>query len=641
MSETSTIIHFTFGSPQNFISQARRTRDLWAGSYLLSWLCGQALKSLLQEGGKINLPSVDKDALFSQIQHPKAITPHDTAGHLGSIPTRFSATIPSPDEKYGNACRQAINDAWAVVAGSVHDLLSKPPHQIWGEQQNRIWDRQTKDFWECVWVIGNELQLLEQRKNTRTHLPAGEPGAKCTVCGIRQELSGRATRTAAATWWIEICNREGIHQLDLSGSERLCAVCLIKRLFPKVAGQSIGWKVPEFYPSTNYISAIDWINQLLDLAKDHPEIKQAAIDLIGKVPEAIVSREEGRNWSPIQSITDKLKMLPELQAIQSMSGSIFHEDALLSDDVQLTNRAGAIEALRELQKTIQKAKPEYTKASPFYALLLMDGDGMGDLFDQYLPDQQELLSKALAAFNQQVSDIVRQHDGWLIYAGGEDVFALLPVSRAFDCARLIREAYRSALREYAPFLPDHLATISAGINFAHMNTALGTVVRDTHRLLDEVAKDRTGRDAVACRIWKRGGPILTWAQPWKIIDDGQLLGQVKYAFNNNDGQNQFSSRFFYKLRDLFELVNSSEQLKKNQVQDLLVTEYLANREHQWPKEASRSEILDDACQRVALLVKLCRAQTRRINPDGTVKFIPGDYHERGALLVRFLAQKEV
>lgn len=37
--------HITLGPVQGFVSQARRTRDFWAGSFLLSWLAAVAIKS--------------------------------------------------------------------------------------------------------------------------------------------------------------------------------------------------------------------------------------------------------------------------------------------------------------------------------------------------------------------------------------------------------------------------------------------------------------------------------------------------------------------------------------------------------------------------------------------------------------------
>ena len=34
------ILHISIGPVQKFVGQARRTRDLWAGSFLLSWMAG-------------------------------------------------------------------------------------------------------------------------------------------------------------------------------------------------------------------------------------------------------------------------------------------------------------------------------------------------------------------------------------------------------------------------------------------------------------------------------------------------------------------------------------------------------------------------------------------------------------------------
>lgn len=42
-------LHFMIGPVQEFISQARRTRDFWAGSFLLSWLSGVAVREALKQ----------------------------------------------------------------------------------------------------------------------------------------------------------------------------------------------------------------------------------------------------------------------------------------------------------------------------------------------------------------------------------------------------------------------------------------------------------------------------------------------------------------------------------------------------------------------------------------------------------------
>ena len=41
------VLHFTLGPVQSFVAEARRLRDFWAGSFLLSWLSGQAMRAVI------------------------------------------------------------------------------------------------------------------------------------------------------------------------------------------------------------------------------------------------------------------------------------------------------------------------------------------------------------------------------------------------------------------------------------------------------------------------------------------------------------------------------------------------------------------------------------------------------------------
>ena len=53
------ILHLSIGPVQTFVAQARRTRDFWAGSFLLSWLSGQAMAAVLDmtKNGVVNWKS--------------------------------------------------------------------------------------------------------------------------------------------------------------------------------------------------------------------------------------------------------------------------------------------------------------------------------------------------------------------------------------------------------------------------------------------------------------------------------------------------------------------------------------------------------------------------------------------------------
>jgi CRISPR-associated protein Cmr2 len=349
-----------------------------------------------------------------------------------------------------------------------------------------------------------------------------------------------------------------------------------------------------------------------------------------------------------------------------LDGTLFHMDAISDKKLPLKPKGNlnkVKDALTQLQNMLE------CSASPFFALLLMDGDNMGKMLSGRTAEEQESISVALTQFTQKVPKIVDDHAGWLIYAGGDDVFALLPVDKALDCAFTCRKIYQDAFSENAAFVSPENATISAAIEYAHMKVPLGPLVQDAHRLLDHVAKEYTGRDALACRVWKRGGPILTWAQPWKKIligskdtlvdlckkdapvngiwkSDENMVAKVRRAFqHNSEDPHQFSSKFFHKLKDLFEFANSGNLFDEDQLCDLLTVEYLANREHIWDPDLSSDEIRAKASARVKKLLKLCRENIRHvkvnINQVVEVTIEAKSYRADGALLVRFLSQKEV
>lgn len=289
---------------------------------------------------------------------------------------------------------------------------------------------------------------------------------------------------------------------------------------------------------------------------------------------------------------------------------------------------------------------------------------MGKLLSNY-KDRQEDISKALAEFTQAVPDIVMQCNGKLIYAGGDDVLALLPLDQVIECARCCREAYMKAfgksfgtLRKNGSKVPqEHETTISAAIEYVHMQTALGVVVRDAHKLLDEVAKTQCGRDGLACRVWKRGGPVLTWAQPWVVMLDVKttggishetLIDEVKYIFQDamfpdaSPDAGKFSSKYFYKMRELFDLVapDGALALDEEAAKKILATEYLANRELTWPPTWKEAQKLAATEERVDRLLALC-CRRRRTSQTGALDLHYRSYDADGALLVRFLWQKEV
>jgi CRISPR-associated protein Cmr2 len=650
-------LHFTFGPVQEFVSQARKTRDLWAGSYLLSYLAGKAMVALIQKGGKITFPAIDGDLLIELIQDPGKWGALGRATMIGSLPNRFAAKV--PDDVNGQVCSDAIQTAWKEIANAVCATLNKNKIVI----NDETWDRQINNLWECQWVLGERDDLLDRRKNMRCHLPPPEPGEKCTMCGVRKELSdlppGPLVIKKINDWWKKSTKGETIS--DFNEGERLCAVCITKRLFPavnkwadgaKTEEKILGWPVSKYFPSTSFMAAVDWLDDLLKASVNNDALAACVNKFVEVVRDNVIEfSTEYRTMIP--SLEKTAKKAGVTSDIIWFDGNLFHQFTISDDALNFKNKTTSPEKIRNalaaIQTEMKKMDRRKFEATPFYALLLMDGDGMGKLIAGKSEEQRNAISSAIAEFTRQVPEIVSGRNGWLIYAGGDDVFALLPVDQALDCAACCQAVYQSAFCRKAPFVSKAQATISAAIEYAHMKTPLGPLVRDAHRLLDNIAKDKTGRDAVACRVWKRGGPILTWAQPWQtvITADGTIVGDVRKAFQNDSGDpDKFSSKFFYKLRDLFAFINEGTRFSETDIRDLLTVEYLATREHVWDDNLSKKDIVKIASHRVAHIMSLCQKNHREITENsggGPIAAIRKEKHYivDGALLVRFLSQKEV
>lgn len=120
MSDTPKI-HFTIGPVQDFVAQARRTRDLWSGSFLLSYLAGCAIKCIQDKGGEIEIPDVREDRLLDWIKKPRDKKDNPI---IGSLPNRFEASAPNPAIAAGDAAI-AVSSAWRKIGNVVFDKYVK------------------------------------------------------------------------------------------------------------------------------------------------------------------------------------------------------------------------------------------------------------------------------------------------------------------------------------------------------------------------------------------------------------------------------------------------------------------------------------------------------------------------------------
>lgn len=657
MSNNTHYFHFTLGPVQGFVSQARRTRDFWAGSFILSWLAAVAIQAVKHQDGDVEFPQPDPNYMAWLIGEGKK----GTEPTQGSIPNRFKGLVAAvnPDTFKPEQVVDAVQEAWKALATEVWaqdlGLGSNTP-------ADTIWERQISRFWDMSWVITadkNDSSALDKRKNWRSYCPPDEPGVKCSMMDGWQELSGELSpnRADMNKFWKSVREngRYGMKS-DLAENEALCAIAFVKRRFSrhfhnlgkdkpyfmKQGWQLKGWKVPSAVPSVTYMAAVHWLEAAMK------DAQPAKLHAFHDAAADLTDGEYGE-WETRIRCLDTLANEKGFHRLRSLDGNVFFESALENTNIFESDAKAqkVLGALKDVCKSADIAKP-----SPFYAILLMDGDSLGSHMSK--TELHYSITQGLADFTNGVPDIVKDNNGFLIYAGGDDVLAILPLEDAIPCAAKLRTHYMSCFdgiarpndKEARKVIP---TTLSGAIEFAHIKTPLGKVLKDAHHLLDDAAKDGRGRDALAIRVWKPGGLQIEWAQPWEIAlipDKNQTyLEAIAESFQNiKDDKEQFSSKFFYKIRERFDLLNPDTETGENSILiseealSLMAMEYL---------NSGKSDLktMDQAKDRIRPLMIQCRPVKRLMKDGKELPMTAWDYSERleadGALLVRFLSQKEV
>ncbi len=622
-------ISFTLGPVQGFLAQARRTRDLWSGSFLLSYLSGCAMSAVVRDGGWVILPDVSNEPLLSWIGGLKTGDPP----RIGTIPNRFEAVAENP-KKAALSASTAVKVAWNRIADAVWNGFLEGIAADHGCGTKSIWERQIAGFWEISWSVGPVG--MASRKNWRSHTPPVEGGDHCTMMGDWQELSGflrSKDNKKQKEFWYRLRSQHKVGNLDLREDERLCAIALIKRLFPKVSTEAIGWQVDgNNWPSTLYVAAVPWLEKV---AAGSPELAE-------NYARAVSSSAKEARRSGISKQIGSLRSLGS-QPFLDLDGNYYFIGTL--EDCRrtpLSNMPKTIENCeskpghaRDIRRGLEIQLKDLYKAwgapSPFYGLLIMDGDKMGELIKA---DGIEV-SRALKAFTRDVIPTVRDHNGVTIYAGGDDVLAMLPLPYTLGCASDLSQKFEGAFKARKM-----KATISSGLVFSHYHVPLRTVLREAHYILDEIAKDDNGRGSIAVSVLKNSGKYCQWVTTWEGLK-GRMETRIDdlVSATVEANQKQFSTSFFYKTRDLLNLLSENpvwrpgsywkltENLEGLNPLDLMMAEYMRSQIGSFSKEEAKGWVEE--------LLGVCYRNKR--DKEGVSRSDEKCLSADAALLVKFLS----
>ena len=611
------------------------------------------MKGIIDCEGKIILPQVweddgKKDLLLSWVMGDKSGDPP----RIGTIPNRFQVWADDP-RKAAEAAKEQIKASWNDIGSAVWNCFVKDVASKNGFNTQEIWDRQVSDFWEIYWTVG-KIPTMEARKNWRTKyswikkLPELEGGDHCTIMGEWQEISGfirsqsRVTRVKQDNFWKNLREGPGVGRLDFRDDERLCAIALIKRMFPKVAKDAIDWDVEaDRWPSTMYVAALPWLREIAEKESSITQLASYYSKLVLKAADEKAVRRPGvwvqvggSNVSDLMSFLELdgnfyFKSAVENQRHTPLKGTPLEWSAEESEKVK-KKRQDIIKHLGQLNK---KAGLE---PSLFYGMLLMDGDNMGKM----LTDHGEPVSKALAKFSGQVDSNVREHGGVTVYAGGDDVLAMLPVNSSIDCAMKLAVCFENAFDDV-----DLNGTLSAGLVLANGRVPLRSVLQDAHHILDDIAKDGNGRQSLAVSVLKGGGKYCQWVATWPSLKyDGGSTVLDTLVKSLSKEEKQFSTSFFFRVREILTMLSSepfwrpgsclklNEGFQEEDILDLLTAEYMKSKYGEnvedKNKDTARSLVnqLLSVCYRCYRDGETCITDKRRLTADG-------------AMLVKFLSEE--
>lgn len=466
------LLLWSVGPVQDFIATARRTLDLAYGSELLSRIAQAAARAALAAGAEPILPS-------------RAAVDAADQGIANKILLQTSAAPAT----VAAAMDQAARDHVVAVGRAVLDWASDPPLVARELQRETALD-QLRDLLETSWAATPLTDDFPVSRRRVEHLLAATKAHRVFAAPSWGSDRPKSSLDGEREAVIDLRDKKGpdaVHarrKLGVLRQEVLCGVALLKRGGPRSDAR------PRI-PSVSAQAAYPFLVQ----AARRPGADDAWQDYLralGEIGDPIT--EEHSRALPLIGKHD-----PHLLYATRM-GERF-EDASVQE---------AERALRTFFMRVGVAPP-----GTYYAILQADGDRMGEVLDgARAADDLVRLGSLLVAFSAQVKAIVEQRGGSLVYAGGDDVLAFVPVDEAMAVGAELRALYQERVTVPARALvADPSTTLSVGIAIVHHLEPLSEALKAA-RLAEKEAKAVKGKDAWCISRVTRSGSPLTRAARW-------------------------------------------------------------------------------------------------------------------------------
>lgn len=539
------VVIFSIGPVQTFIASARRSRDLWSGSWLLSELAKACAKSLKDSQAELIFPYVENDddlkenSEFSVGNKIQAVITADNE-------ERLKLVIDEAKDAVNERFKNEADNAWRDLPTADKDLRK----DIWDKQIGdyleiqTAWLKITDDYISATQKAG---QILASRKATRDFNPSAITPYDSQLMIPKSSLDGIRETVLKEDDSLKNLTRL---KLSLSKSEQLDTVGVIKRLGFKE-------KAEQFTPISR-VMADSWIERLIAHNEDLSKVKE--------------NYEELENLGVATRVRGNDKIYQNF----AYDGQLLYSSRI---DALIREWQGSDDAIvdwaNELKSALKPLWRKYGEPYRYGVLLRADGDRMGELLDKAKSQKEhQAITQALSAFAGGVSQIMRNHRGHCIYAGGDDVLGFVPLDKAYECANDLQQSFLQSLAEIAGQLNvDKSPTLSVGLAICHIMTPL-SVIRELasqaekhakgDHIENETSKINERRDALGILLSIRSGNDTKLRYNWS--DEKGL--KVFKEFIKFYRKKEIPSRIAYDIRAIYLCTKDFAEGNKDLLQNI-------------------------------------------------------------------------
>ncbi|MGC8816091.1 MAG: type III-B CRISPR-associated protein Cas10/Cmr2, partial [bacterium] len=655
---------------QSFIQNSKKTKDLFSSSLILSYLIFKIMLNIIDKYGpdSIIYPNMLRQPLLDKFVFEKLINKYNDINELkkylnidneeffenlkiANIPNKFLAIIPF-DESIIYDINKTFENELKIIADSINSLGFKVPENIitkiiedfkdyfnlnsvllpmynFEKNDDEIYKHALEDYKKIV--NDNKSELIDNINKIIEYslYKSNDKKDKLgNIYPILVELNERllnVKKTIKKLNFIELkgnkCNLCGVYEvinLDwkklyesnvVSENEKLCGICLVKRLFDKIYLRIIYEDKKNnkniAFPSVSEISTIRSKIEIFEKSKQNKEFKNKILDFINKIEELNIGFIQSET---VPQLNKKYKN-HELKDLLKIDGQFLMEETFSKEYLKSEYSLSKIDdnLLNSIKNIINEINKE-VKINRYYAILLMDGDNMGKwlrgefnpninqvisqkflnyLKNNYLKNNDEineinkinkinkineilgmkhpmspsihsLFSRRLTEFAlSKVRYIIEEMNyGKLVYAGGDDVLALLPVDTVLRCAYYIKESFRDLL--------GNKATMSAGILITHHKYPFYLALKQVKKLENEAKENRKcidnqaqKKNSFALGFLTHSGSIRTFVDNWNFINN--LFSLINY-FKNEEIPSTLPYQLLNFTNSIFDSNNENNNL---------------------------------------------------------------------------------